>query len=172
MRYRVRTLTHLVLSRIAALALVILLASTALGLSSHAQSGAPATPPTASTPFVVESYYRVRWGSEDESMNLFRKNHLPFVRRQLEKGVLLDVQFEAPREHQPEESRWDLRMTLVYRDAATAYRTDNIDEADYTAIVKNDEAEAVFNREEQRRFELLLAHWDVNVKRLELLPVK
>ena len=105
-------------------------------------------------------------------MALFRKNHVPFLQRQLEKGILLDVQLEAPREHQPEESRWDLRMTLIYRDAATAYRADNIAEADYNVIVKNDQAEAIFNREERRRFELLLAHWDVNVKRLELLPTK
>ena len=105
-------------------------------------------------------------------MALFRKNHLPFLKRQLEKGILLDVRFDRPREHMAEAGRWDLRMTLVYRDAATAYRTDNITEADYTAIVKNEEAEAVFQREERRRFELLLAHWDVNVQGLELLMAK
>lgn len=126
-------------------------------------------PPTA---FVVESYYRIRWGNEEEFLTLFRKNHVPFLRRQLEKGVLLDVKLETPREHMTEDSRWDLRMTLVYRDAATAYRSDNITEADYNAIVKDDEAEAIFNREERRRFELLLAHWDVNVRRVELLPLK
>lgn len=129
-----------------------------------------AAPP--STAFVVESYYRIRWGSEEEFMTLFRKNHIPFLQRQLEKGILLDLRLEAPREHQPEESRWDLRLTLVYRDAATAYRADNITEEDYSAIVKNDQAEATFNREERRRFELLVGHWDVNVKRVELLPAK
>ena len=140
----------------------------------QAQTVAPVTAAngSASTTFVVESYYRVRWGSEEEFMALFRKNHVPFLRRQLENGILLDVKLEAPREHQPEESRWDLRMTLVYRDAATAYRTDNITEADYNAIVKDDQAEKIFNREERRRFELLVAHWDVNVKRLELLPAR
>jgi hypothetical protein len=102
-------------------------------------------------------------------MALFRKNHLPFLRRQLEKGILLDVRFDRPREHMAESDRWDLRMTLVYRDAATAYRPDNITEADYTAIVKGADAEAVFQREEARRFELLLAHWDLNVTSLELL---
>ncbi|MEO7135319.1 MAG: hypothetical protein ABI024_13985, partial [Vicinamibacterales bacterium] len=134
----------------------------------------PPVPPNAppSSPFVVESYYRIQWGGEEEFMRLFRKNHVPFLSRQLEKGILLDVQLDAPREHQPEESRWDLRMRLVYRDAATVYRADNITEADYRAIVKNDQAEAIFNREERRRFELLVAHWDVNVKRLELSPPK
>lgn len=138
----------------------------------YGQVLAPVPAAPSPTEFVVESYYRVRWGSDEEFMTLFRKNHVPFLRRQLEKGILLDVRLDAPREHQPEESRWDLRMTLVYRDAATAYRADNITEADYNAIIKDDQAEATFNREEQRRFEILLAHWDVNVKRLELLSAK
>jgi hypothetical protein len=131
----------------------------------------PASTPPA-TGFVVESYYRIRWGSEEEFMTLFRKNHMPFIRRQLEKGILLDVRLDAPREHMNEEGRWDLRMTLVYRDAATAYRTDNITEADYNAIVKDDAAETIFKREERRRFELLVAHWDLNVRPLELAEPK
>lgn len=152
-------------------ALLLMIAAMA---SLRAQAVAPTPPPgrSPSTAFVVESYYRIRWGSEEEFMALFRKNHVPFLQRQLEKGILLDVTLDAPREHQPEETRWDLRMTLVYRDAATAYRSDNISEADYTAIVKDDRAEEIFNREERRRFELLVAHWDVNVKRLDLVAGK
>lgn len=165
-------MTHFDRSRIVWFAVLMLIVGIAFSGRLHAQTVAPLTANPPSTSFVVESYYRIRWGSEEEFMTLFRKNHVPFLRRQLEKGILLDVQLDAPREHQPEESRWDLRMTLVYRDAATAYRTDNISEADYRAIVTNDQAEATFNREERRRFELLLAHWDVNVKRLDLLPSK
>lgn len=126
----------------------------------------------AAGPFVVESYYRVRWGGEEEFMTLFRKNHLPFLRRQLDNGLLLEVRLDAPQEHLPEDSRWDLRMTLVYPDAATAYRTDKISEADYQAIVSSDSAEARFNREEARRFELLTAHWDINVKSVDVLTRK
>ncbi|MEO6222691.1 MAG: hypothetical protein ABIP90_05535 [Vicinamibacterales bacterium] len=121
-----------------------------------------AAPPSS---FVVESYYRVRWGDEDEFIALFHKNHVPFLRRQLEKGVLLEVRLDTPREHMPEDARWDLRMTLVYRDAAVAYQDEKITEADYSTIIKDDAAEEVFKREERRRFSLLLAHWDVNVKR-------
>lgn len=124
--------------------------------------------PQSAPGFAVESYYRVKWGYEDEFMALFRKNHLPFLKRQLAKGVLLAVRLYSPQEHMPEEARWNLRMTLVYRDAATAYASDNITEDDYRAIVPSDEAEAIFKREEQRRFELLDAHWDINVKSVEV----
>ena len=135
--------------------------------TSTAPEAASATPPKPSTAFVVEYYYRFRWGFEEEFMTLFRKNHLPFLRRMLEKGVLLEVRIEKPREHMTESERWDLRTTLVYRDAETAYASDNIDETDYTAIVGDDAADAEFKRQEQRRFELLLAHWDTNVGPLE-----
>ena len=147
--------------------------SLCIAASVPAQSSAPTGTGTRTPParaFVVESYYRIQWGREEEFMTLFRKNHLPFLKRQLEKGVLLEVRFDRPPEHMVESERWDFRMTLVYRDAATAYRTDNITEADYSAIVKDKDAEALFQREEQRRFEILLAHWDVNVHSVELLP--
>jgi hypothetical protein len=113
--------------------------------------------------YVVEAYYRIRWGFETEFYELFRRNHLPFLRRALEKGSLLSIWIEAPREHLPESERWDLRVTLVYRDATAAVNLAEIDEADFLAIVGEGEAEERFEREEQRRFELLVAHWDVNV---------
>lgn len=148
---------------------ILLLAVATPGSAQPTGAAAPTPPVVADAPqsapgFAVESYYRVRWGHEEEFITLFRKNHLPFLERQLAKGVLLAVRLDSPQEHMPEESRWDLRMTLVYRDAATAYAADNISEDDYRAIVPSDEAEATFKREEQRRFELLDAHWDVNVK--------
>jgi hypothetical protein len=129
----------------------------------QAASATAAGPPAA---FVVEYYYRFRWGFEEEFMDLFRRNHLPFLRRMLEKGILLEVRLDKPREHMTESERWDFRTTLVYRDAATAYAPDNIDEADFVAIVPDAAAEE-FKRQEQRRFELLLAHWDVNVGPIE-----
>ncbi len=167
-----RGLLQRMLRRTTHCAVLLLAGIPTLSLASANAQNAPSKAPPPDTPFVVESYYRIQWGHEEEFIALFEKNHLPFLRRQLEKGVLLDVRFDKPREHMAEGNRWDFRMTLVYRDASTAYRTDNITEADYTAIVKNDEAEAVFKREERRRFELLLAHWDINVQRVELLHPK
>ncbi len=150
----------------ASLALVVL--ATALVSIARAQPpGGPVGGPSAA-PFVVESYYRVRWGSLDEFQQLFEKNHLPFLQAMLRSGVLLELRIEAPREHMPEAVRWDMRTTLVYRDAASAYLDEPVSESEYTAIVKDDQDEARFKREEQRRFALLEAHWDVNVKRLAM----
>ena len=43
---------------------------------------------------------------------------------------------DKPREHLSEEHRWDLRVTVVYRDGNAAYSPDKITEADYAAIIK------------------------------------
>jgi hypothetical protein len=146
------------------------LAAVLLGLPIGAATPPPSVPATAAATaappterFVVEFYYRFRWGFEEEFLDLYWKNHMPFVRRMLEKGSLVEVRMEKPREHMPETERWDLRTTFVYRDAAAAIALGEIDEKDYVAIVGEGEAEAEFKRAEQRRFELLLAHWDVNI---------
>ena len=89
-----------------------------------------------------------------------------------DKGVVSEVRVDKPREHLPEEHRWDLRVTVVYRDASVAYSPDKITEADYGAIIKGLQGEATFKKEEQRRFEILLAHWDVNVERTETIVAR
>lgn len=120
----------------------------------------------------MESYYRIKWGFEEEFLDLWRRNHLPFLQRMLDKGVVSEVRVDKPREHQLEAQRWDLRVTVVYRDASVAYSPEKITEADYGAIVKGAQGEATFKKEEQRRFEILLAHWDVNVERTETLVAR
>ena len=155
-------------------AVTILFASAGAGWAQSAPAEAPPsgerTEPTAEARgFVVEGYYRFRWGAEQEFFELYRKNHVPFLKRMLEKGSLLEARLEKPREHLPEESRWDLRVTLVYRDAAAAFGYGEIDEVDYLAIAGEGEAERRFLAEERRRFELLEAHWDVNVQPIEEL---
>src|SRR5207245_9780796 len=49
--------------------------------------GATQAPPAGSSePFVVEYYYKVRWGFADEFIRLFKKNHFPVLKRQIELG--------------------------------------------------------------------------------------
>ena len=79
---------------------------------------------------------------------------------------------DKPGEHLSEEHRWDLRVTVVNRDANAAYSPDKITEADYAAIIKGLQGEATFKKEEQRRFEILLAHWDVSVERTKTLVAR
>jgi hypothetical protein len=116
-------------------------------------------------PFVVEYYYQVRWGYAEEFMRLFRKNHFPVLQKQVESGRLLSVTAEAPRYHATEDRRWDYRVTIVFRNAQVASEADpNLD-----AIVRQLYPDQnAFRAEEQRRFEILVAHWDVPIVSLDL----
>jgi hypothetical protein len=115
---------------------------------------------SASQPYVMEYYYKVQWGHQQEFFQLFLKNHYPLLQKQVESGRLLSVKIETPAHHMPEDQRWDYRVTLTFRNSTLA-TTANPDEAGLIRQLWPDQA--TFAREEQRRFELLLAHWDLPV---------
>lgn len=120
---------------------------------------APAEPARAAG-FVVEYYYKTKWGSFDEFLSLYVKNHLPILRRYQEMGRIVSMSAAFPVNHANESARWDMRFAIVWKDAATAYE----DFADATTITKElYPDEATFKREEQQRFSLLLEHLDVPV---------
>ena len=139
------------------LALTILLLAGTTPLA-HAQ--APAATVAAAQPFAVEYYYKTRWGAFDEFKTLFRKNHYPVLMKEQGLGRILRVTVDYPIYHGTEDGRWDMRVTITFKDAATALAP-----FDNTAILKQlypDKAK--FDAEERRRFELLEAHWDLPVK--------
>ena len=116
---------------------------------------------------MVEYYYKAKWGFADEFARLFQKNHLPILKKQIESGRLLEVKAEKPRYHATEDGRWDFRVTIVFRSASAA--ADASEESEIANGLFPDQD--TFRREEQRRFETLLAHWDVPmVAALEMVP--
>ncbi len=115
-------------------------------------------------PFAVEYYYKVKWGYADEFIRLYRKNHYPILKHQMELGRILSVTADRPRFHSSEESRWDYRITIVWRNIQ--YLNDGFDEVKVARDLFSDFE--TFRKEEQRRFELLLAHWDVPIDEVEL----
>ena len=129
-------------------------------MMSWAQS-APAAP---GQPFVVEYYYKAKWGNADEFLRLFKKNHYPLLKKQVEMGRMLKVWMDQPRYHATEDGRWDYRVTIVFQNATVA--NEPFDEAVLQRQLYPDQD--TFKREEQRRFEILLAHWDLPVKPVEL----
>jgi TRAP-type mannitol/chloroaromatic compound transport system substrate-binding protein len=115
-------------------------------------------------PFVADYYYKAKWGYADEFIRLFKKNHFPILRKQIETGRILSVTAAAPRYHATEEGRWDYRVTIVFKNMAAAS-----DQASEEPIIKQlYPDQETFKREEQRRFEILLAHWDVPMVSVQL----
>jgi hypothetical protein len=117
-------------------------------------------------PYVVEYYYKAKWGYADEFLQLFKKNHLPVLKKQVESGRILSVKIEKPRYHSTEDGRWDYRVTIVFKSAA-AFHDPNAPGAEQAIVKQLYPEQDKFKREEQRRFEILIAHWDVPIVPVE-----
>ncbi len=76
--------------------------------------------PETGKPFVVEYYYKAKWGHADEFLQLFKKNHYPLLKKQVEMGRMLKVWMDQPRYHTTEDGRWDYRVTIVFKNSAAA----------------------------------------------------
>ena len=114
--------------------------------------------------FTVEGYYKVRWGFADEFISLYKKNHYPLLKKALEKGDLLSIKAEKPLHHNTEEGRWDFKVTLVFKNVQAAFDS-NLTEPYKKALYPDLDKLA---KDEQHRFEILIAHWDVPVAKVDL----
>ena len=97
-------------------------------------------------------------------LTLFKKNHYPVLKKEMELGRMLSVTMAVPRYHTTEDGRWDYRVTIVFKNAAVA--NDNFDSS--TIIRQLYPDQETYKKEEQRRFEILDAHWDLPVKDVNL----
>ena len=139
---------------------LLLFCAITLPIFSYAQ----AAPGTSDRPFVVEYYYKAKWGHADEFLKLFKKNHYPLLKKGVESGRVVKVWMDQPRYHTTEDGRWDFRVTIVFKNATVA--NEPVDESALRKQMYPDQE--TFQREEQRRFEILDAHWDLPVKTVDL----
>ncbi|MGB9463787.1 MAG: hypothetical protein WBR10_01610 [Candidatus Acidiferrum sp.] len=150
--------------RWAGIAALVLMAMLAAGhyKAKAAQSGAGSE--GSAQPFVIEYYYKAKWGHADEFLALFKKNHYPLLKKEMELGRILKVSMTSPRYHTTEDGRWDYRVTIVFKNASIA--NDNFDSPTLLKQLYPDQE--TYRKEEQRRFEILEAHWDLPIKDVEL----
>lgn len=136
----------------------LLLAFFALATSIGAQGAPPQ--PAADKPYTMEYYYKVQWGQQQEFLGLFLKNHYPLLKKGIESGRILSVKIETPAHHMTEDARWDYRVTIRFKNS-TAATTPNPEEAAQIRQLWPDQL--TYKLEELRRFQILLAHWDLPV---------
>jgi hypothetical protein len=138
--------------------LVIALWISMVALPLMAQGAPPQTGPDQ--PYTMEYYYKVQWGHQQEFLQLFLKNHYPLLEKVVASGRMLQVKIETPANHMTEEARWDYRVTIKFKNS-TAATTADPGEASLIKQLWPDQE--TYRREEQRRFEILAAHWDLPV---------
>jgi hypothetical protein len=107
--------------------------------------------------FTIENYYKVKWGYAEEFINLWKVNHYPLLKKAIEKGDIITVNAEKPRLHSGEDTRWDFKVTLVFKNVQAAFDPDLTTPYKKLIYPNLDKLE----KDEQHRFELLLSHWDV-----------
>jgi len=121
----------------------------------------------ADRPYTMEYYYKVQWGHQQEFLQLFLKNHYPLLKKIVESGRMLSVKIETPANHMTEDARWDYRVTILFENSTVATTANSEEESLIKRLWPDQET---YKREEQRRFEILLAHWDLPVS--DITPAK
>jgi hypothetical protein len=114
--------------------------------------------------FTIENYYKVKWGYAAEFIDLWKANHYPLLKKAMEHGDIISVTAETPILHSGEDTRWDFKVTIVFKDAETAMDpnlTEPYKKQLYPDLDK-------LKKDEQHRFELLIAHWDVMTEKIDL----
>ena len=115
-------------------------------------------------PVTIESYYRIKWGSAEEFKRLYKANHEPILRELQREGYITTMKMEEPFNHLAGGPRWDLRVTITYRDAPAAVVVggafDKASDAAKARLYPNAEK---LKKDEAARFALLDDHWDVIV---------
>lgn len=137
-----------------------------LAVAPHWQARAAVIQIAGEPAYKVEYYYKIQWGHADEWLALFRKNHLPLLKALTEQGRITELEIAKPRYHATEDSRWDYRVTITWKNFAAT----NDPAAEQAIIRKLFPDQETFKREERRRFEIIQAHWDLPVVGVSLEP--
>ena len=114
--------------------------------------------------FIIENYYKVKWGYADEFINLWKVNHYPLLKKAIDKGDIISVEAEKPKLHSGEDTRFDFKVTIVFKNEKLAFDP-NLTKQYEKQVYPDTEK---LKKDEQHRFGLLIAHWDVMIDRIEL----
>jgi hypothetical protein len=154
------TRAKLMMSATAAALLMMAAVTAALVLRAQA----PAAQTGARAERTAWYFYRVKWGYQDEFVNLFQKNHWPVLQAQIKSGRMTSVRTFVPTYHGDGRADWTFAVAITFKDSAAMMGPSGEEEI----IRKLYPDQNAFRKEEQRRFEILDAHWDVPLNELDL----
>ena len=144
------------------LSLLVLMALAAGLASARGQAPAPATASAPRDTTTTWYFYKVRWGHQDEFLNLFQKNHYPVLEAFQELGRYTSIRTYVPRYHGDGRADWTFAVELVAREDVPNLPSEQ------EVVRKLFPDQATFHKEERRRFEILDAHWDVPLNPVDL----
>jgi hypothetical protein len=138
--------------------------ATLLFLSSSGPAQSPSLQSSANPQRTVWYFYRVKWGFQEEFQTLFARNHLPVLREEIKIGRLISVKTFVPTYHGDGRADWTFAVQIVFKDAAALTGPSGEEQIQQRLYPDREK----FLKEEQRRFEILDAHWDMPLNELDL----
>jgi hypothetical protein len=138
--------------------LLILVASVPRGLAQ--QTAGNASISASDKPYLVEWVYKVKWGHADEFWQIFKKYQISVLNREKELGYITSYTVYRPGLHTGEDTRWEYRIVITYRNQAFSGHG-----AEITKQLFPDQA--TLKREENRRWELTDAHYDLPIHMID-----
>lgn len=129
-----------------------------------AQTAAPGqrTAPASTSETTTWYFYKVKWGFQDEFLDLFQRNHYPVLKALQDAGQYSAIRTYTPRYHGDGRADWTFAVELVRREGMTGVPSED------QIVLKLYPDQQKFRREEARRFEILDAHWDVPLNPMDL----
>ena len=148
--------------RIHSIALLVVVSALVVLVAAAPRSRAQQTTasPSASgseKPYLVEWVYKVKWGHADEFWQIFKKYQIAVLNREKELGYVTTYTVYRPGLHTGEDTRWEFCIIITYKNLASSNRGREV-----TKQLFPDQA--TLNREENHRWELTEAHYDLPIR--------
>jgi hypothetical protein len=107
--------------------------------------------------FIEEWVYKVKWGHSEEFFEILKKYQLAILEREKQLGYVTQYTVYAPGLHTSEDQRWDYRVFIVFKNQGAAKHEREV----ARELFPDQQA---FKKEENHRWELTEAHWDLPVR--------
>jgi hypothetical protein len=129
----------------------------AFGGSPLAFGGQAAAVSAGDKPYLVEWVYKVKWGYAEEFWQLFKKYQIATLSREKELGYVTSYTIYRPGNHMGEDTRYEYRIVITYKNISSSTHGSEVEKQLFPD-------QATMKREENRRWELTVAHYDVPIR--------
>jgi len=142
----------------AAIAVAVALSGAPRALAQQAAASTAVS--AAEKPYLVEWVYKVKWGYADEFWQLFKKYQIATLNREKELGYVTSYAVYRPGYHTGEDSRWEYRIVITYKNISSSGHGSEVEKQLFPD-------QATMKREENRRWELTEAHYDLPIHTID-----
>jgi hypothetical protein len=143
-------------SRFLAIAFLLLVA-VPVASGRQGSSNARFASTTEGKPYLVEWVYKVKWGHADEFWQIFKKYQIATLNREKQLGYVTSYTVYRPGLHTSEDIRWEYRVLITYKNQVSSGHGSEVEKQLFPD-------QATRKREENRRWELTEAHYDLPIQ--------